>query len=373
MANIVQGHIQNQNQMPNLIQGQIQNQIQDQIQGQIQNQIQDQIKNLFQNQIQNQIQDLIQDQIQNLFQNQIQNLFQNQMPNLIQNLIRNQNQYQMQNQMSFQMPNNIHNQMPSNIHNQMPNNIHNQMPNNIHNQMPNNFHNQMPNNIHNQMPSNIHNQMPSNIHNQMPSNIQNQMPNNMANHLPNQMPNQIQLAHLIETNNYEEQQILNIRNCKMSLIFKSSRVFSVLGKRLVSNNHVIKKQFSVSAYLAQLKFTTQHEWVKVNGNIGTIGITDYAQDKLGEVVYLELPEVGANLEKSNQFATLESVKAVSECYLPVGGKVTEVNEALKDSPATINKSPFDDGWLAKIEIANPDELNTLMDKSQYDEFLKSDH
>lgn len=177
----------------------------------------------------------------------------------------------------------------------------------------------------------------------------------------------------------------------MSFILRSSRLFT-LGAQLAKSNLVQNKQFSTSLRLAQLKFTNQHEWVKVNGNIGTIGITDYAQDKLGEVVYLELPEIGAEFEQSSknkslisflnlfflillnlgQFATLESVKAVSECYIPVSGKVVEINEPLKDNPSTINSSPLDEGWLAKVELTNPAEIDKLMDQSQYEEFLKSD-
>ncbi|RMZ97543.1 glycine cleavage system H mitochondrial-like [Brachionus plicatilis] len=157
----------------------------------------------------------------------------------------------------------------------------------------------------------------------------------------------------------------------MSLLLRSTRLLT-LGTQLAKSNLVQNKQFSISLRLAQLKFTNQHEWVKVEGNVGTIGITDYAQDKLGEVVYLELPEVGAEFEQSNQFATLESVKAVSECYIPVSGKVVEVNSSLSDNPSTINSSPLDEGWLAKVELANPAEIEKLMDQSQYEEFLKSD-
>ena len=94
---------------------------------------------------------------------------------------------------------------------------------------------------------------------------------------------------------------------------------------------------------------------------------------MGEVVYVELPTIGQKLEQSAQFATLESVKAVSECYSPSSGKVVAVNEALKDNPSAINKSPFDDGWLIKIELGNKAELDKLLNEKQYNEFLKSEH
>lgn len=96
------------------------------------------------------------------------------------------------------------------------------------------------------------------------------------------------------------------------------------------------------------------------------------KDKLGEVVYVELPTVGQKLDQAAQFATLESVKAVSECYTPASGTVVAVNDALKDNPSAINKSPFNDGWLIKIELTNKAEIDKLLDEKQYNEFLKSE-
>ena len=122
---------------------------------------------------------------------------------------------------------------------------------------------------------------------------------------------------------------------------------------------------------AGLKYSKEHEWVKVDGNIATCGITDYAQEQLGDVVFIEAPEVGTEVESGAAVSTIESVKAVSDIYAPLAGKVTEVNDALKDNPALVNSSAYNEGWLFKIEIADESSLDSLISDSEYEEFLKT--
>ena len=112
-------------------------------------------------------------------------------------------------------------------------------------------------------------------------------------------------------------------------------------------------------------FTEDHEWIKVDGDVGTVGISAYAAKALGDVVFVELPDVGAEFDKGDEAAVVESVKAASEVYVPVGGEVTAVNEALEDAPETVNLSPAGDGWFLKIKIADADELSSLMDEAKY--------
>jgi len=112
-------------------------------------------------------------------------------------------------------------------------------------------------------------------------------------------------------------------------------------------------------------FTEDHEWIKVDGDTGTIGISAYAAKALGDVVFVELPDVGAEFDKGDEAAVVESVKAASEVYSPVGGEVTAVNGALEDAPETVNASPDGDGWFLKIKIADADELSSLMDEAKY--------
>ena len=115
-------------------------------------------------------------------------------------------------------------------------------------------------------------------------------------------------------------------------------------------------------------FTEDHEWVKVDGDTGTVGISAYAAKALGDVVFVELPDVGAEFDKGDEAAVVESVKAASEVYAPIGGEVTAVNEALEDAPETVNASPDGDGWFLKIKIADADELSALMDEAKYKEY-----
>ncbi|MEW8978692.1 MAG: glycine cleavage system protein GcvH [Symbiobacterium sp.] len=121
---------------------------------------------------------------------------------------------------------------------------------------------------------------------------------------------------------------------------------------------------------ANLKYTREHEWIRVEGNIGVVGITWFAQDQLGDVVFVELPEVGRELKQNEQFGVVESVKTVSDLYIPVSGKVVEVNKALDGSPELINQDPYGEGWILKIEIADPAELDNLLDAAAYEEFTK---
>lgn len=118
------------------------------------------------------------------------------------------------------------------------------------------------------------------------------------------------------------------------------------------------------------KYTKDHEWARVEGDIVAIGINDYAQDQLGEVVFVELPEIGDSFEKGDEFGTVESVKAVSEIYMPVSGEVIELNESLEDSPELVNTDPYEDGWIIKVKPADVSEMDKLMDRTAYLAMLK---
>jgi glycine cleavage system H protein len=117
--------------------------------------------------------------------------------------------------------------------------------------------------------------------------------------------------------------------------------------------------------MAVVKYTKDHEYIRVEGDVGTVGITDYAQAQLGDVVFVELPEAGKALSKGAEAAVVESVKAASEIYAPVSGEVIEVNGGLPDAPATVNEDPEGKGWFLKIKLSNPAELDGLMDEAAY--------
>lgn len=121
--------------------------------------------------------------------------------------------------------------------------------------------------------------------------------------------------------------------------------------------------------MSTVRFTKDHEWISVEGDIGTVGITEYAQSQLGDVVYVELPEPGKQVTKSGEAAVVESVKAASEIYAPVGGEVVAVNDALEAAPATVNEDAQGRGWFLKLKIADAAELEELMTEDQYKEFL----
>lgn len=116
------------------------------------------------------------------------------------------------------------------------------------------------------------------------------------------------------------------------------------------------------------KYTKTHEWVSLEGDIATFGLTDHAQSELGDITYLELPDVGDELKVGDSYGVVESVKAASDVYSPVDGEVVEINETAVDRPEVINQSPYDDAWLVKVKVTDPSQLDSLMDKAAYDEF-----
>lgn len=118
-----------------------------------------------------------------------------------------------------------------------------------------------------------------------------------------------------------------------------------------------------------MKYTRDHEWIKVEGDVATVGITEYAAEALGELVYVELPEVGANLEKGDSFGVVESSKSASDIYSPIKGEVLEINENLDASPELVNNSAYEDGWIVKIKIANESDLDDTLTEDEYKEIL----
>ena len=122
--------------------------------------------------------------------------------------------------------------------------------------------------------------------------------------------------------------------------------------------------------MADVYYTEDHEWISVEDGIGTVGITDYAQSQLGDVVYVELPEAGRELAQKDEAAVVESVKAASDVYAPVSGEVVEVNEALADTPGTVNESATGEGWFYRIKLSEPSELEDLMDEAAYQAFIE---
>lgn len=119
-----------------------------------------------------------------------------------------------------------------------------------------------------------------------------------------------------------------------------------------------------------LKYTDQHEWVKLDGDVATVGITDYAQESLGDLVFVELPTVGRQVKTSEEFVVVESVKAASEVYAPISGEVVEVNESLSDAPEQINSAPYEGGWICKIRSSDAGELGKLLSAEQYKELAE---
>ncbi len=120
-----------------------------------------------------------------------------------------------------------------------------------------------------------------------------------------------------------------------------------------------------------LRYTEQHEWISLDGDLGTIGLTDYAQSELGDIVFVELPQVGDTLEKGQAFGTVEAVKTVEELFSPVSCQVLEVNETLEDSAEQVNGDPYGDGWLIKVRIDDPEEIADLLGPSEYAEFIEN--
>jgi len=125
--------------------------------------------------------------------------------------------------------------------------------------------------------------------------------------------------------------------------------------------------------MSTVKYTKDHEWVRVEGDVAVIGITDYAQTQLGDVVYVELPELGRKVEQGKEAAVVESVKAASEVYAPISGEVVAVNDALSGEPGKVNLDPMGDGWFLKLRIANPKQLEALLDEQSYSRFVEGLH
>ncbi len=117
--------------------------------------------------------------------------------------------------------------------------------------------------------------------------------------------------------------------------------------------------------MSEMRYTKDHEWLRIEGDVATVGVTDYAQEQLGDVVYVELPDVGKSFKKGDEAAVVESVKAASEVYAPVGGEIVEANDALADSPETVNSDPMGEGWFFKLKLADRSELDELMDEAAY--------
>jgi glycine cleavage system H protein len=122
--------------------------------------------------------------------------------------------------------------------------------------------------------------------------------------------------------------------------------------------------------MTEARFTKDHEWVRLDGDVAVIGITDYAQAQLGDVVYVELPEIGRRIEQGKEAAIVESVKAASDVYAPVSGEVVEANEALATDPAKVNADPMGEGWFLKLRLADPKQLDALMDEAAYQRFVE---
>ena len=120
------------------------------------------------------------------------------------------------------------------------------------------------------------------------------------------------------------------------------------------------------------RYAKSHEYVHVEGNVGTIGISDYAQKELGDVVFVELPQVGSQLDANDELGSIESVKAVSELFAPVSGEVIEVNEALADKPELVNTDPYGDGWMVRVRLSAPDEADELMSAEEYEEYIEKE-
>ena len=123
--------------------------------------------------------------------------------------------------------------------------------------------------------------------------------------------------------------------------------------------------------MATISYTKEHEWISVDGDIATVGISDHAQEQLGEIVFVDLPEIGKTLSKNDDMVVVESVKAASDVYAPVSGEVVEINDTLADEPAQVNDSPEDKGWFCKLRISDTNELRDLMDADAYQSYLET--
>jgi glycine cleavage system H protein len=120
-----------------------------------------------------------------------------------------------------------------------------------------------------------------------------------------------------------------------------------------------------------LKYTKDHEWVRVEGSTGFVGVTDYAQGELGDIIYIDVTTIGESLNQGDTFGTIEAVKTVSDCYAPVSGKILEFNSAINDNPAIVNQDPYGAGWIIKIELTNPSDLDSLLPAAEYKKLVGS--
>ena len=120
---------------------------------------------------------------------------------------------------------------------------------------------------------------------------------------------------------------------------------------------------------SELKYTKDHEWVRIENNIATVGITDYAQSELGDIVYVEIETLDESLKKEEVFGSVEAVKTVSDLFLPISGKIIEINQSIEDNPEVINEDPYERGWIGKIQVDNPNEMNELLDSESYKELI----
>ncbi|KAF6170162.1 hypothetical protein GIB67_038695 [Kingdonia uniflora] len=158
----------------------------------------------------------------------------------------------------------------------------------------------------------------------------------------------------------------------MALRMWASSTANALRISRSTNNSQLSLTRCFSSVLDGLKYATSHEWVKHEGDVATIGITDHAQDHLGELVFVELPEIGATITKGGPFGAVESVKATSDVNSPISGEVVEVNSSLSDSPGSINTSPYAEGWMIKLKPSSPTELNSLMNPAEYTKFCEDE-
>ena len=122
----------------------------------------------------------------------------------------------------------------------------------------------------------------------------------------------------------------------------------------------------------ELRYTKEHEWIRDEGGTATVGVTDYAQEKLGDVVFVEMPETGVSIQAGDTFGVVESVKAASDIYCPVGGEVIEINHALEEHPEYVNQSPYGDGWIIRVKVTDSSAMNDLMDAEQYQAFVEQE-
>ena len=121
----------------------------------------------------------------------------------------------------------------------------------------------------------------------------------------------------------------------------------------------------------ELRYTEEHEWVKLDGNVATVGITDFAQSELGDIVYLEIDTLDAEINSNDVFGTVEAVKTVSDLFMPLNGKIIEVNSSLEDNPEVVNDDPYGEGWIIKIEVSNPSDIDSLMSSEEYKNLIGS--